>query len=127
MTHIAALPLTISEADFQRTVIHAANVYGWRAHHSRPSRTAKGWATALTGHPGLPDLVLARDGHVILAELKRHGGRPTPGQVAWLTALGAHGRLWTPAQWPAIVAELRDGPSGTVLSGVRPDDQGETA
>lgn len=108
---IAQLPLTISEADFQRTVIDAAGRFGWMVHHARPSRTAKGWATILTGDPGLPDLVLARGGVVILAELKRHGGRATPGQVRWLDALGRYGRLWTPSQWQHIVIELRDGPA----------------
>lgn len=116
MTSLAPLPLTISEQDFQRTVIHLAQVYGWLCHHSRPSRTAKGWATALTGHPGLPDLVLARDGQVLLAELKAHRGKPTPGQRAWLAALGPHGRLWTPAQWPEIVVELRDGPTAEAVA-----------
>lgn len=105
------LPLTISEAAFQRTVVDAAMVYGWRVHHARPAMVRTGrWATAITGHPGLPDLVLARDGVVILAELKRHGGKPTPGQLGWLAALGEHGRLWSPGDWPSIWTELRDGP-----------------
>jgi hypothetical protein len=109
---VQRLPLTISEADFQRTVIQTAMVYGWRVSHQRPAQVRTGrWATSITGHPGLPDLVLARDGVVLLCELKRHGGRPTPGQVAWLAALGGHGRLWSPLDWPAVVAELR-GPMG---------------
>lgn len=107
MTAVAALPLTISEAEFQRTVIEAAVLLGWRVCHFRPARTAHGYRTPLTGHPGLPDLVLARDGVVLLAELKRHGGKATPDQRLWLTALGGFGRLWTPGQWPSILAELR--------------------
>ena len=104
----APLPLMLSEADFQRTVIDLAVRLGWRVHHSRPAMHASGrWATPLQGHPGLPDLVLARDGVVLLAELKRHHGRVTPGQREWLAALGGHGRLWTPALWPEVVAELR--------------------
>lgn len=102
------LPLTLGESAFQETVIDLATRLGWRVHHSRPAMVRPGrWATPLSGHPGLPDLVLARDGVVILAELKRHGAKPTPGQVAWLAALGGHGRLWTPRDFPAIVAELR--------------------
>jgi hypothetical protein len=67
MTTVQRLPLTISEADFQRTVIQTAMVYGWRVSHQRPAQVRTGrWATAITGHPGLPDLVLARDGVVLL-------------------------------------------------------------
>lgn len=51
-----ALPATISEADFQQCILDLAKLKGWMCHHSRPSRTSSGsWATALTGHPGLPD------------------------------------------------------------------------
>lgn len=104
---IAALPLTISEADFQSTVIDAARLLRWRVTHFRAARTARGWATPLQGHPGFPDLVLARDGVVIVAELKRHGGRLTADQRLWGAALGGAYRLWTPGMWPRIVDELR--------------------
>lgn len=108
----APLSLNVSEADFQKAVIDMAIIYRWHVHHSRPAQVRTGrWATPITGHPGLPDLVLARDGVVLLAELKRHGAKATPGQLAWLEALGDHGRLWSPIMWPAIVAELRDGPA----------------
>lgn len=119
MTTVAPLPLTLSEASFQRTVIDLARWYGWLVHHSRPARQGQGWATALTGNPGLPDLVLARRGVVILAELKRHGAKPSQAQRAWLAELGDAGRLWKPSDWAAICAEL---------SGVRPGEtpQGET-
>lgn len=112
-----ALPKTLSEAQFQRTVIDAAMVFGWQVHHSRPARTARGWATPITGHPGLPDLVLARDGVVLLVELKAHRGQLTPGQKRWAQHLGSHGRVWRPAQWPQILAELRDPCGGNTKDG----------
>lgn len=101
-----ALPLTISEAAFQRCVIDLAKLTGWRVAHHRPARTERGWRTPVEGHPGLPDLVLARDGVVVVAELKRHQGRVTPEQRAWLAALGPTGRLWKPGDWPEIVGLL---------------------
>lgn len=103
---MTALPLTLSEAAFQSAVIDLALLRGWRVYHALPARTARGWATATQGHPGWPDLALARDGAFLGAELKRHNGRATPQQRAWLAALGGHGRLWTPDQWQDITREL---------------------
>lgn len=103
----SALPLTLSEQDFQRAVIDVALLFRWRVAHHRPARTVRGWRTPVEGHAGVPDLILARDGHVILAELKRHNGRVSPDQRLWLAALGEHGRLWRPQDWAEIVGELR--------------------
>lgn len=109
-TTVGALPLTISERDFQRTVIETAMRFRCRVHHTRVAWTNGGYRTPVEGHPGLPDLIIARDGWVILAELKRFRGRASADQRLWLAALGGYGRLWTPAHWPEIVSELRDGP-----------------
>lgn len=108
MTRVGSLPLTLSEADFQGTVIDYAVRRQWRVHHARPAQIRPGrWATPLSGHPGVPDLLLARGGVVLMPELKRQHGRVTPAQTAWLTELGAHGRLWRPSDWPEIFEELR--------------------
>jgi VRR-NUC domain-containing protein len=101
------LPLTISEAQLQRTVIDYALLRGWRCVHYRPARTIHGYRTALTGHPGAPDLLLARDGRILCIELKRQHGRLTPDQRLWLAALGGNARCWRPADWPQILEELR--------------------
>lgn len=101
-----ALPLTLSEAQFQRTVLDYALLRGWRCHHARPARTVNGWRTAGEGHPGLPDLVLSRSGVVILAELKTQHGRLSYEQKLWARELGAFGRVWRPSDWPVIVEEL---------------------
>ena len=103
----ATLPSTLSEADLQRTVIDYAILRGWRVWHQRPAQVRNGrWASAGTGHVGVPDLVLARDGRVLLVELKTHTGRLTTGQRDWLTHLGGTGRCWRPSDWRTIMDEL---------------------
>jgi uncharacterized linocin/CFP29 family protein len=92
-----ATPLT--EEAWQNQVIDLAKLFKWHVHHGRPARTGSGgWATAIQGHKGFPDLVLARDGRVIFAELKTDDPRSRlrPEQAAWLDALG--------------LDQLRDGP-----------------
>lgn len=92
----------MSEDDWKARVIDTAKLYGWRVHHSRPARTATGWRTPIEGDAGLPDLVLARDGVVLLVELKSDTGQPTPDQRAWLAAAETCGDLWRPRDWPRV-------------------------
>lgn len=92
----------ISEADLLQRTIDTARWHSWRVCHFRPARTAQGWRTPVTGDQGVPDLLLARRGVVIAAELKSELGRLGPGQRQWLDALGDHGRLWRPQDWPEI-------------------------
>lgn len=97
----------LPEADWQARVIDTAHTYGWRVCHHRPARTRKGWRTPVQGDAGLPDLILARNGVVLLVELKTDRGRVTAAQRAWLDQLGGHGRLWRPRDWPNVLEELR--------------------
>ena len=97
----------LSEADFQRRVMDAARAHGWRVAHFRPAMTQRGrWVTPMAGDTGFPDLVLAKGGLVLLAELKTDTGRATPAQEAWLSAVGGHGRLWRPKNWEAVLLDL---------------------
>lgn len=99
--------MRMSEADFQRRVMDAATLAGWLRVHYRPGMTQRGrWATPLSGDKGAPDLLLAKDGRVLLAELKSDTGKPTVEQRAWLAALGGHGRLWAPRNWQAVLLDL---------------------
>lgn len=101
---------TMREAEFTAQVIAEAKAQGWLVAHFRPARTAKGWRTAMSGDPGFPDLVLARRGRVIAAELKRYGQKARPEQNAWLDALGGTSRVetwvWWPTDWERIKAVL---------------------
>lgn len=97
---------TITEADFLGRIVDLARYRGWLVSHQRPARTAQGWRTAVQGDAGTPDLLLARGGVVICAELKTQTGRLTPLQRRWGDALGDHYSLWRPADWETIVEEL---------------------
>lgn len=101
------MTLPLSEAQFQQRVMDTARLAGWLCVHYRPGKTQRGrWVTPLSGDKGAPDLLLAKDGYVLLAELKSDIGKPTAEQKAWLAALGGHGRLWAPRNWEAVLLDL---------------------
>lgn len=104
--------------------IDLAMMSGWLVHHGRPSRTGSGgWATAVKGHTGFPDLVMVHPRRAIMVavEVKPDGGYPNPEQRAWIAGVeavvaaladgGAHGHLvtgvWRPRDWPAIRELIR--------------------
>lgn len=94
-----------------------ARLLGWRRAHFRPAQLRSGkWATHMSGETGWPDLVLARPGRLVIAELKRSGKDPTPEQEAWLDVLrtvpGVTVAVWRPEDW-------RSGEIERVLRGVR--------
>ena len=97
-------PAGCSEKVFQRHVVALAERGGWEAFHVYDSRRSAA---------GFPDLVLVRPPVLILAELKTDTGRTTPAQDEWLELLGrvpgVRVRLWRPALWAAIAAELTEG------------------
>src|SRR6266545_1968611 len=96
----------ISEAQFQQRMFDLARLTGWHCVHYRAAWQGGKWRTPMIGDKGCPDLILARRGVVILAELKTESGRLSPEQTAWRSALGEHARLWRPSDWDAIAAEL---------------------
>jgi hypothetical protein len=101
----------MTEAQLQRQVLELARLAGWRIHHSRPGMDRSGrWSTPLAGDPGLPDLLLVKDGRLLALELKAERGRPTDDQAAWLSALsavpGVVALLIRPRDWPRVEALL---------------------
>ena len=112
MTRIQQPP-PITEAMFQVQVIEYAKLRGWRVAHFRPAMNRRGvWATQMQGDPGFPDLVLAREGQVVFAELKSKRGKVTPDQQAWRWALGAgrpgcSAHIWRPNDCSQIERVLR--------------------
>lgn len=100
----------MKEAELQRAVIDLAHLTGWIVHHPRGVQTMSGrWMTAIQGDPGFPDLVLAhRTGTILFVELKAAQGRLSEHQQRWRDRLEQTGRyrLWRPADWDQITAEL---------------------
>ncbi len=99
----------MTEKEFQQRVVLLAKAHGWLVHHARPARTANGeWRTPIMGDVGFPDLVLARRGVVVFAELKSDKGRLTKEQDVWLDALTQRQMethivmCWRPSDLPAI-------------------------
>jgi len=113
------LATAMSERTLQSCVLDYARLRGWLVTHFRPAQTARGrWVTPIDGDPGFPDLVLARGGRLVVAELKSKRGQVTPEQQAWLTALGAVGfpvsvYVWGPVDWlDGSIRRVLDGPAG---------------
>lgn len=97
----------LTEAQFTETIIELAKFQGWLVTHFRPAHTEHGWRTPLQGHKGFPDLVLARRGSVLIAELKTQRGRVTREQERWAEAIGECYRLWRPDDLDQIKEDLR--------------------
>lgn len=99
------MPLTKSETDFQNSVIDTATKLGWLHYHSHDSRRSE---------PGFPDLVLARDGHVLFLELKSEDGRLTYEQANWMRTLegkpDVHAWTVTPDDWDDLANVLANQP-----------------
>jgi hypothetical protein len=101
---ISELRDRLTEKEFQQMIVEYARFRGWRVHHDRGD-----YRQTIAGDPGFPDLVLARGGIVIFAELKTAGGKLRESQRAWLEDLGAaeYAFVWRPADWPQIQELLR--------------------
>ena len=94
-------PLDCSEKEFQARVVALAKRYGWKAHHHTISKRSS---------PGWFDLVLARDGQVIFAELKTEKGKQTDEQKEWFESFRLAGLqvfVFRPRDWDVIAAILR--------------------
>lgn len=112
-------PLAMSEADWQGRVVDTAKALGWRVCHIRNVRVGTGtrtrWLVPYAGDGGLPDLILAKDGRLLLVELKAEKGGFKPGQLDWLRAAGDNGYCWRPSDWPTVQAVLRGQPDPVPL------------
>lgn len=100
----------MTEAQLQTAVIECARLLGWRVAHFRPGMNQRGrWMTAVQGDgAGFPDLVMARRGRLIFAELKAEKGRMSAEQDAWMEALRVPGvtvAVFFPRDWESGAIE----------------------
>lgn len=82
----------VLEKDWQQTVVEHFEWQGWTVYHTFDSRRS---------NPGFPDLVCARNGELLFAELKREKGKLSPEQLVWLALIESAGiecHVWRPSQ-----------------------------
>jgi hypothetical protein len=94
----------VTEDELLTAIVGAALLGGWCVHHDRRSDKALQQGTA-----GFPDLVLARAGRVIFAELKTERGQLTEDQLRWHLALRsghAESYLWRPDDLDRVIRML---------------------
>ena len=95
----SVLGLALSETKFQSEVIKAAKRFGYLHYHTHDSRRSPS---------GFPDLVLAKNGAVLFAELKTDTAVvDNDDQIKWLHA--TYGAIWRPKHWEIILKSMQDG------------------
>lgn len=97
-------PAPISERAFQRAQARLARERGYLYYHTQDSRKSpRGWPDTVLLHPS--------GGTLYVWENKVVGASPTIEQAQWLTALqhvtAVHAAIYTPDDWPTIVALLQ--------------------
>jgi hypothetical protein len=104
-----------TELQCQATIVEAAKRGGWLVHAERTSPTRSGgYATAIQGHRGFPDLVLAhRTRGIRFVELKRKPNKVEPAQQEWIDRLNSIDCLaamvvWVPEQMDAFCGWLTE-------------------
>jgi hypothetical protein len=104
----------MTEADLQRLVTDAAELYGWSWAHFRPAQTARGWRTPVSGPigRGFPDLIMVRgrDKRLMFVELKADKGVMSTYQddvIGQLVAAGQTVHIVRPQTFDAFLEELQ--------------------
>ena len=98
---VDALSGVVTEAQWQNTVVEAAQLLGWWVFHDHDSRK---------NQAGFPDLVLIRPPRVMFLELKRETGKLTTAQGEVLGLLedcpGVEVEVARPSNWSSLVEWL---------------------
>jgi hypothetical protein len=100
---VSTLNAVMTERQLQDAIVEAATRLGWLPYHTYDSRRSEA---------GFPDLVLVRDGVILVYELKTETGRMRPMQREWLDALdGATvqtSRVIRPSDLDDVLRELQE-------------------
>lgn len=100
---------SITEAEWQSTVIQWARINHWKVFWAPANRPGKnGHIQPITA--GWPDLTFVREGEIIMAELKRELGKTTAQQDEFIRLLRSAGitvYVWRPSDDAKMRAILR--------------------
>lgn len=105
ITTRAVIHAVTPEREWQRVVINLAKAHGWLVSAMNDSRELW-WGT----DKGIPDLIMARRGRVIFAELKSERGQLSKEQEAWIAALRLariEAYIWRPRDEDLVNQVLR--------------------
>lgn len=95
---------TVSEKDFQASIVEVAQLYGYLVYHTYDSKRCT---------PGYPDLTIIHpSGDALFWEVKTEKGRVRTEQKQWIAALVASGleaSIVRPSDMDAIIARLQKG------------------
>lgn len=96
------LDATLSERDWQETVIALLRAHHWLCYHTYDARRSR---------PGFPDIIAIRGWRILAVELKAETGRISAAQREWLDAFAATGHaesyVWRPRDWDQIARIVR--------------------
>lgn len=99
------------ESVWRKLVTDVAKAAGWQVQHVRSVQDRSGQWVNPCSLAGWPDLVLIRPPRMLAVELKAHGGKATPAQVALLadmrTIPGCSALVAKPRDWHRLVPLLR--------------------
>jgi hypothetical protein len=100
---VTAITNTMTERALQSAIIHAARSLGWMVYWTWNSRHSP---------EGYPDLVLVKNGVILVYELKTEKGRMRPMQQEWLDALAGAtvktSRVIRPGDLDDVLKELQE-------------------
>lgn len=114
---VGEMGAVVIERDWQRTVVEAAQLYGWKVKLDRNVRVQRKngscyFTTAIGGDGvGFPDLLMLKDDKQITTELKVGRNKLTPDQEEWIAAFAnvrqTYSGVWYPKDWDEAEAILR--------------------
>lgn len=91
------------EREFTKNVMTECHDLGLLVHHCPDSRRCE-------GDRGMPDIIVASERGLLVAELKMDGNDTSADQDRWIYTLHQAGipcMVWRPDDWHAIKAKLR--------------------
>ena len=96
----------ISEKEFMKLITDYAREHNWKFHHCNDMSRCSGDLDGRYSGRGFADLVMARNGEIIVAELKSENGSISKAQMEWIREYPAT-EIWRPSMAGYIMERLR--------------------